>query len=948
MLRAIPAALAACLLTLPVHADQPTPAERARQLIAAAPGERAALLARPAAELVDGLYHALALESLRLQRSGQLAGAIDVAGLAQAVAARTQDATGQSEALWLMGSAQDLAGQRDAAERALADSLRLAEQAGDAELRVKALGALAVCDYRASRWDVAETRLGQALELARNADLVPAASRLSSTLGEVFRVQGRYDESRAACDEGLRLARQVQSPVHVALASNCLGIVDTARGDYASALRSFDTALRMAQEQGLYENRVAALNNLGMVQQLQGDRQQALAYYEDVRGLAEGAGDRPGLTRALLNSGALLRDLGRLDEARAALERGAALAEELGDAELRAHATQALGDLDFAGGQPEAAAARYESALRLREAQGVPALEAALLQRLADVHLLRGEWAAALQRAEQSQRSAAERGDREALWRAQTSAGRALLALGQDQAARRSFEQAVEVIEELRATLAGPGEQRRLFLENKLDPYRALSGLCLAQGRSEEALAWSDRARARLLFDMLSAGRVDPDAQLTAEERAEQRRLRQELGEAGRLSRLASTSAEAARRRERVESARRAQAAFLAALYAAHPELQLRRADLPPLLLGDLDPLLPDRSRALLQFLWDEQGVRLFVVTRAPGKGAPGLATFALSTPPAALRRLVRQFRTALEGRDLEAATLAARLHDALLGPARTTLAGTTRWTIVPDGPLWELPFQALSPAPGRFLVEERALSLAPSLAVLLRSRGQSREAVPSATGLLALGDPKIPAAGQRPAALARMDAALPPLPEARLQVSELGRLYGPQSALFVGPSATEAAVRREASRHRVLHFATHGLLNDASPMRSQLVLAPPSDGAPDDGLLEAREVLDLDLHADLAVLSACETGRGRVAGGEGLLGFPWAFLARGCPATVVSQWSVDSAATRALMLAFHRRLRAGSTPALALQAAARELLRQPAWRQPFFWAAFVVVGDGG
>lgn len=946
MPRAFRTALATTLaLVLPALGEGPDAAERARRLIAASPSERQSQLAGPPAELGDGLYRALALESLRLQRAGQLASAIDVAGLAAEVAARTDDTAGRSEALWLRGAAEDLAGLREAAESSLTESLRLAETTGDAELRLKPLGALAVCDYRAGRWRQAEERLRAALELARGAGLTAATSRLSSTLGEVFRVQGRHDEARLACDEGLRLARQAGSAAHASIATGCLAIVATARGDYAAALRGFDAALRAAEELGLYENRVAALNNLGMVQQLQGDRGQALAYYDDVRAAAATAGDKAGLARALLNSGGLLRDLGRLEEARAALERGDALAEALGDAELRAHSAQALGDLEFARGAPEAARARYEAALDLRARQGVPWLEAALLQRVADTHLLQREWAPALERAGEARRKALERGDREALWRAHTSAGRALLAQGQAEAARRELEQAVAVIEELRATLAGPGELRQLFLENKLDPYRLLSGLCLAQGRAEEALAWSERARARLLSDMLVAGRVDPDAALGAEERDEQEKLRRELAEAGRLARAEAPAAEAPARRARLEEARRRQAAFLAALYARHPELQLRRADQPTLTLADLGPLLsPAPGRALLEYLWDDERVRLFVVTRGVG-GAPRLSAFTLPTPPAELRRLVRTFRSALEGRDLEAAGQAERLHEAVLGPAREILSGTTDWTVAPDGPLWELPFQALAPGRGRFLAEDRALTLAPSLAVLLAAR-RSRPA-PASEGLLALGDPRLPGAAGRPAALARMDASLPPLPEARLQVAELGRLYGPGSALLVGPEASEAALRREAGRHRVLHFATHGLLNDASPMHSQLVLAPAPEDGPDDGLLEAREVLELDLQADLAVLSACETGRGRVAGGEGLLGFPWAFLARGCPATVVSQWSVDSAATRGLMVAFHRRLRAGEPAARALQGAGRELRRRAAWRHPFFWAAFVVVGDG-
>ena len=108
-----------------------------------------------------------------------------------------------------------------------------------------------------------------------------------------------------------------------------------------------------------------------------------------------------------------------------------------------------------------------------------------------------------------------------------------------------------------------------------------------------------------------------------------------------------------------------------------------------------------------------------------------------------------------------------------------------------------------------------------------------------------------------------------------------------------------------EAGQASILHFTTHGALNNASPMYSYLKLA---EGGPnDDGLLEAWELMQLDLKAELAVLSACETARGRIGAGEGVIGFSWAMFIAGVPSTVVSQWKVESASTRDLMVNFHR-----------------------------------------
>jgi CHAT domain-containing protein len=134
--------------------------------------------------------------------------------------------------------------------------------------------------------------------------------------------------------------------------------------------------------------------------------------------------------------------------------------------------------------------------------------------------------------------------------------------------------------------------------------------------------------------------------------------------------------------------------------------------------------------------------------------------------------------------------------------------------------------------------------------------------------------------------------------------------------------------------------------------MYSYLALAP--KGASEDGLLEAWELMQLDLKADLAVLSACETARGRIGAGEGIIGLSWAMFIAGVPSTVVSQWKVDSAGTRDLMVGFHRALitqpQAGQpkpTKAEALRRAALKLLQNPQTQHPFYWAGFVLVGDG-
>jgi len=158
--------------------------------------------------------------------------------------------------------------------------------------------------------------------------------------------------------------------------------------------------------------------------------------------------------------------------------------------------------------------------------------------------------------------------------------------------------------------------------------------------------------------------------------------------------------------------------------------------------------------------------------------------------------------------------------------------------------------------------------------------------------------------------------------------------------------------VKKEAANYRILQLATHGVLNNVNPMYSHIVLSQSAGDTKEDGLLEAWEIMDLDLKAELVVLSACDTARGRIGAGEGVIGLTWAFFVAGSPTTVVSQWSVESESTTDLMLNFHRNLksaaeaRSAMTKAEALRHAQLQLLRTKRYQHPFFWAGFVIVGD--
>ena len=366
--------------------------------------------------------------------------------------------------------------------------------------------------------------------------------------------------------------------------------------------------------------------------------------------------------------------------------------------------------------------------------------------------------------------------------------------------------------------------------------------------------------------------------------------------------------------------------------------------------------LLPDAASALLEYTVADDETYLFAVTKAAGKPGAEVRVYRLPIKQDELAGQTEAFRRQLAARDLGFRARAVKLYELLLKPAEAQLKGKTNLVIVPDNTLWDLPFQALLAGGNRFLIEDAAIAYAPSLTALreMTRRRKNQGANSASTTLLALGNPLLGRGTLNRAALTVRDEKLDPLPEAEQEVKALSRLYGTsRSKVYIGAEAREDRFKSEAGQARILHFATHGMLNNASPMYSYLALA--EGGAGEDGLLEAWELMQLDLKADLAVLSACETARGRIGAGEGMIGLSWAMFIAGVPSIVVSQWKVESAGTRDLMVNFHRALisqplagRAKPTKAEALRQAALKLLKNPATSHPFYWAGFVLVGDGG
>jgi CHAT domain-containing protein len=306
----------------------------------------------------------------------------------------------------------------------------------------------------------------------------------------------------------------------------------------------------------------------------------------------------------------------------------------------------------------------------------------------------------------------------------------------------------------------------------------------------------------------------------------------------------------------------------------------------------------------------------------------------------------------------------ARRLFHELLFPLRRSEPGKIEnLVIIPDGLLYYLPFETLtvgSDVPGfsdRYLIENYNVSYAPSITSLLFISGAKGGSLP-AKGLFALGDPDYRAyndsqggSAGTPAGILRdiyldQGFSLRPLPFTQKEVRDIS-LFFPRdrTKVLLHEQASEEAVKRTIlADYRVIHFACHGFLDEQFPMRSALVLSPARDWK-EDGFLQVREIYGLRTRAEMIVLSACQTGKGSLERGEGLLGLPRVFFYIGARTVVSALWQISDQSTSLLMKYFYSGLARGLSKSGALREAKLKMLAS-AFAHPFYWASFVLNGD--
>jgi CHAT domain-containing protein len=749
-----------------------------------------------------------------------------------------------------------------------------------------------------------------------------------------------YRASKRDWLEAQDIAKGLGEDQWVTRASGELGLIGFLEGNPGRAARLLGGALLSTMANGDTGGQVRFLELLGRGFEEVNRHAEALRFFERAIKLSEADHDCGLPFMGYEGKAEALVSLGRIDEAKAVLQNALTKARSQ---EKRGHEAQLLillGKLAAQKGDRQQAVKYLEDAGQFATQAQFYRMEADAMFELAQIYRDAGDLATADARATLGLAASQRVGDRYYVPRNLTMLADLKARRGRFAEANALYEQAEDVIEGMLISVDEPYWNSSVAAAMS-ETYLRHFELVTKNGDAPGAFAVLELVRGRTLAWALKDRKAQPETEsdqtiaLEGEVAGIQARLMHTNGAPEREQLLDSL----------VEYERRLGLAWTR-------EDASNRLSVQPAALANVENALhPDE--VLLEYVLDDPISYCISVTRR------GAHVQALPIGRKEVETLSERFvdEVRAKGTGVESSK---RLFRALLEPIPESRTAT-KLIVAPDGALNLLPFEALRDNAGEYLLKSRVVSYVPSgtiLNVLRRARKNESAASP----FLGIGDVAYENQGEAGKRIPAPDTVrgrvlrgvadlsgmhLQDLPQTREEIEEIGKIVGPGAVILLGKDATETAFKKEPlDQFRVLHLAVHGFADTQYPERSALILGTdPKSG--DDGLLQVREIIRLRLNAELTTLSACDTGVGKLQGQEGVSSLVEAFLVAGSKSVVASLWSADDTFASALMNRFYSRLGHGEDTGSALRNAKLDLLAKYGEQvSPFYWAAFVAVGE--
>jgi CHAT domain-containing protein len=753
-------------------------------------------------------------------------------------------------------------------------------------------------------------------------------------LGLAYYSVGDYTKAIDYHQQSFAILREIKNRNGEGKALGNLGLAYYSVGDYAKAIDYHQEHLAIAREIKDRNGEGQSLGNLGIAYYSLGDYAKAIDYQQQCLAIARAIKDRKGEGQSLGNLGIAYYSLGDYAKAIEYQQQLLAIAWEIKD---RLGEGASLGNLGLAyyslGDYAKAIEYQQQRLAIAREIKD-PQGEGMALGNLGNAYNSLGDYAKAIEYYQQHLAIAREIQDLDGEGAALNNLGYGLLKSGNLLEAEKILRTGIEVWESQRERLGKNDAYKVSIFEQQARTYRLLQQVLIAQNKTNDALEIAERGRARAFVELL-AKRVSPvEAQGITSPLTVASPTIEQIKQIAKVQNSTLVQYSIIYDNFKVQGKEQTKESKLY-IWVIKPtgEVTFRSVDLTPLWQCKVaQPCAPTTLNDLVTDARESIGVR--------GRSIIGVVPT----------------QEALQDAEAKATKRLQQLHQLLIQPIADLLPTDPNAHVIfiPQQSLFLAPFPALQDASGKYLIEKHTILTAPSIQVLDLTHKQRQRV--GAQGLaplqgndaLVVGNPTMPSV--RPA-FDQPPQQLPPLPGAEREAKAIAPLLNTQP--LIGDKATKTLVQELLPKARIIHLATHGLLDDVRGLGSAIALAPDpvssslskikQEGG--NGLLTAEEILSLKLNAELVVLSACDTGRGRIAG-DGVVGLSRSLISAGVSSVIVSLWAVSDDSTAFLMTEFYKNLQKNSDKAQALRQSMLTTMKQTEYSNPRQWAAFTLIGE--
>lgn len=799
--------------------------------------------------------------------------------------------------------------------------LKIAQMASNREAEVKNLFKIGLGYHAEGEFDKAVNAYKESLEIAKEISDRELEVMLLGNLGLAYSRLANYYEAIQYFNEywGYTWHKGYYyngtDPRLGGMALGNIGNVYYAADLYAKAIEYHQKRLALSQETKDRKGEGKAFGDIGIVQLALGEYEKAIASQQKYLAIARDIKDNLGEIQALSNLGITHQTLGNYGNASEFFQQALEIARQIQNRREQAKALSNLGGVYYFQGDYPKAIEFYEQAWaiawnNINDARLLYAIRGN--EGLAYFQM--GNIPRAIEFYQQYFQLTSSYSDRRGEGVIRNNLALANLKSGKLPEAQKNLLDGIKVWESLRARLDSNDAYKVSIFETQNPIYSNLQKVLIDQNQPESALEIAERGRARAFVELL-ARRLSSNS--TAQPPITPPTIEQ-IKQIAKTQNATLVEYSIIQENFKVQNTLRTHESELY-IWVVKPtgEVAFRKTDLKP--------------------LWQQQNLSLedLVINSRESLGVLGRGlTVVQRVNDTAQRQRLPQ------------------LYELLIQPIADLLPNNpeSRVIFIPQGSLFLVPFAALQDQTGKYLIEKHTVLISPSIQVLDLTHqqrqkigngsgcvGTTSQCSPKSGEYLIVGNPTMPSI---PPTVGEPPQQLPSLPGAEREALAIAQLLNTQS--LTGNQATKSAVVQKMIQARMIHLATHGLLDDftGQGIPGAIALAPSGQ---DNGLLTASEILDLKLKAELVVLSACDTGRGRITG-DGVIGLSRSLIAAGVPSVIVSLWAVPDAPTASLMTEFYRNLQQNSDKAKALHSAMLTTMKQ--YPNAINWGAFTLIGE--